>query len=72
MTPAEVKEKTKETYEKLQKLKRVKIGMGNYQDVMEAYQDMFGDIISCVHELAEDVEASLSKTTITVDIPVVK
>lgn len=63
MTPEEVQDKTKELYEELQRLKRIKIGIGNYQQVMAAYQKVLGELINCVHELAEDVQyAVLPKT----------
>ena len=52
-----IKDKAQEIDDRLARVKRVRIGMGNYQDVMNAYNEMFDGIIDSVKELATVVSA---------------
>ena len=57
MTPDEIKDKAQAIDDRLARVKRVRISMGNYQDVMTAYNEMFDGIIDSVKELATVVSA---------------
>lgn len=59
MTPTELTAKVQALRARLGRVKKVQIGMGNYKQVLEAYQELLEGTMSSVEELSVMMAALL-------------